>query len=582
MSRATPQRLATSTVATILEGYRTYRTYFQDITSRALERFVRCDWSGIQDDAVERLEAYQKILVAVVAELADRLEDRSDDPAFWMEAKTCFAAAMDQVSDPDLAETFFNSVVRRLANIIGADPRVEFVRDAPRPLPIPKAERDYQTFSAADRPLEELCRMILEASPLADGFQNIRRDARLMAAHLDRHRRIAESQRPLPLVMAHVDMIPTPFFRGMGAYLIGRRVTAGGEFHPLAMALVNDEKGIRLDGIIDCTEGIRLLFSYTHSYFHVHTDHLLELIAFLHPLLPHRRLAELYISLGFNRHGKTELYRDLARHQNACRDIFDISPGKPGMVMAVFNMPSDDLVFKVIRDHFAQPKRTTRREVMAKYAYIFRHDRTGRLPDTQTFEHLKFECGCFHPRLLRELQKTASRSVEIDASDVAIALAYVERRVHPLDLYLAEASPEAARTAVIDFGQAIKDLAYSNLFPGDMLVKNFGVTGLGRVIFYDFDEICPLTDCRFRRKPRAVSLEDELSSEPWYYVADNDIFPEEFEHFLGLTGPLREVFMQHHGDLLNVDFWRRIQEKIRTGDPIHVFPYNRLLPCSES
>jgi isocitrate dehydrogenase kinase/phosphatase len=581
MSRMTPQRLATSTVAAILEGYRTYRTYFQDITSRALERFVRCDWSGIQDDAVERLEAYQKILVEVVAELADRLEDRSDDPAFWTEAKTCFAAAMDQVSGPDLAETFFNSVVRRLANIIGADPRVEFVRDAPRPLPIPKAERDYQTFTAAGRPLEELCRMILEASPLADGFQDIRRDARLMAAHLDRHRRIAEGQRPLPVVMAHVDIIPTPFFRGMGAYLIGRRVTAGGEIHPLAIALVNDEKGIRLDGIIDDTEGIRLLFSYTHSYFHVHTDHLLELIAFLHPLLPHRRLAELYISLGFNRHGKTELYRDLARHQNACRDIFDISPGKPGMVMAVFNMPSDDLVFKVIRDHFAQPKRTTRREVMAKYAYIFRHDRTGRLPDTQTFEHLKFECGCFHPRLLRELQETASRSVEIDASDVAIALAYVERRVHPLDLYLAEASSEAARTAVIDFGQAIKDLAYSNLFPGDMLVKNFGVTGLGRVIFYDFDEICPLTDCRFRRKPRAVSLEDELSSEPWYYVAENDIFPEEFEHFLGLTGPLREVFMQHHGDLLSVDFWRRTQEKIRTGDPIHVFPYNRFAPDSE-
>lgn len=581
MSRMTPQRLATSTVAAILEGYRTYRTYFQDITSRALERFVRCDWSGIQDDAVERLEAYQKILVEVVAELADRLEDRSDDPAFWTEAKTCFAAAMDQVSDPDLAETFFNSVVRRLANIIGADPLIEFVRDAPRPLPIPKAERDYQTFTAAGRPLEELCRMILEASPLADGFQDIRRDARLMAAHLDRHHRIAESQHPLPVVMAHVDMIPTPFFRGMGAYLIGRRVTAGGEIHPLAIALVNDEKGIRLDGIIDDTEGIRLLFSYTHSYFHVHTDHLLELIAFLHPLLPHRRLAELYISLGFNRHGKTELYRDLARHQNACRDIFDISPGKPGMVMAVFNMPSDDLVFKVIRDHFAQPKRTTRREVMAKYAYIFRHDRTGRLPDTQTFEHLKFECGCFHPRLLRELQETASRSVEIDASDVAIALAYVERRVHPLDLYLAEASSEAARTAVIDFGQAIKDLAYSNLFPGDMLVKNFGVTGLGRVIFYDFDEICPLTDCRFRRKPRAVSLEDELSSEPWYYVAENDIFPEEFEHFLGLTGPLREVFMQHHGDLLSVDFWRRTQEKIRTGDPIHVFPYNRFAPDSE-
>jgi isocitrate dehydrogenase kinase/phosphatase len=302
----------------------------------------------------------------------------------------------------------------------------------------------------------------------------------------------------------------------------------------------------------------------------------MALVAFLHPLLPHRRLAELFISLGFNRHGKTELYRDLARHQNACRDIFKISPGTPGMVMAVFNMPSDDLVFKIIRDRFAQPKRTTRREVIAKYDYIFRHDRTGRLPDTQSFEHLSFDRGCFHPELIRVLETTAKRSVAIDAARVIIARAYVERRVQPLDLYLAEATAAAARSAVIDFGQAIKDLAYSNIFPGDMLLKNFGVTDLGRVIFYDFDEICPLTECRFRRKPAAASYEDELASEPWYFVGDDDIFPEEFEHFLGLTGDLKDVFMSHHKDLLSVDFWRRTQDQIQAGVPMHVFPYRRL------
>jgi isocitrate dehydrogenase kinase/phosphatase len=305
----------------------------------------------------------------------------------------------------------------------------------------------------------------------------------------------------------------------------------------------------------------------------------MELLAFLQPLLPHRRLAELYISLGFNRHGKTELYRDLARHQNACRDIFEISPGKPGMVMAVFNMPSDDLVFKVIRDRFAQPKKTTRRQVMAQYAYIFRHDRTGRLPDTQLFEHLHFDRGCFHPDLIRVLEKTAARSVTLDNEKVSIGLAYVERRVRPLDLYLQEASFEAARMAVIDFGQAIKDLAYSNIFPGDMLLKNFGVTALGRVIFYDFDEVCPLTDCRFRRKPKALSHEDELAAEPWYFVAENDIFPEEFESFLGLTGDLRRAFLDRHSDLLDVDFWQVTQESIRGGDPIHVFPYTRLGAC---
>jgi isocitrate dehydrogenase kinase/phosphatase len=566
--------LVHETVATIVDGYRAYRNDFQAITARALDRFVRCDWSGMQDDALERLEAYQKVLTSVVADLDGMLGRQAADPSFWEKAKAGMARDIGQVTDPELAETFFNSVVRRLANIIGADPRLEFLHDAPRALPAPQANRDFLTFPAVGRSLETLCSALLHESPLAGYFRDIEPEARRMAAHLApvyAQASVSGGTKGID----RLEMLSSPFFRGMGAYLIGRVVTHEGLTQPLAIALVSDNRGIRIDGLIDDTEGLRLLFSYTHSYFHVATDRIRPLIAFLHPLLPRRRLAELYISIGFNRHGKTELYRDLARHQNTCRDSFDISPGKPGMVMAVFNMPSDDLVFKVIRDHFAQPKHTTRREVMAKYAYIFRHDRTGRLPDTQTFDHLKFGRGCFHPRLIQELETTAARSVTIDGDDVTILLAYVERRVLPLDLYLAEAPPEAARAAVIDFGQAIKDLACSNLFPGDMLLKNFGVTGLGRVIFYDFDEVCPLTDCRFRRKPPAVSYEDELAAEPWYYVAENDIFPEEFENFLGLTGALKAAFLEHHADLLGVDFWRRTQAEIRAGRPIHVYPYQR-------
>jgi len=581
MTPASSPPLVPETVAAIMGGYRDYRDRFHAVTIRAMDRFVHCDWDGMQNDAVERLEAYQKALTRVVGDLDAALGRQAADPRFWQQAKACMAHEIGHVADAELAETFFNSVVRRLANIIGADPRLEFLHDMPRPLPVPQEGRDFLPFPAAGRSLDALCAALLHEFSLAAYIPDIDREARRMAAHIapDPSLTGASGGR---MGIDRLEMLPQPFFRGMGAYLIGRAVAVDESVRPLAVALTSDHSGVRVDGLIDDSQGLRLLFSYTHSYFHVSTDHIRPLIAFLHPLLPHRRLAELYISIGFNRHGKTELYRDLARHQNACRDIFDLSPGKPGMVMAVFNMPSDDLVFKVIRDHFARPKRTTRREVMAKYAYIFRHDRTGRLPDTQTFDHLKFERGCFHPRLIEELETTAARSVVIDAGHITIALAYVERRVQPLDLYLAEAPPDAARKAVIDFGQAIRDLAYSNLFPGDMLLKNFGLTGLGRVIFYDFDEICPLTDCRFRRKPPAMSYEDELASEPWYFVADNDIFPEEFESFLGLTGTLKTVFLEHHADLLAVDFWRRTQEKIRSGTPIHVYPYKRLVDRSPS
>ena len=575
MSGRPTQEQIDQTVQSILDGYRTYRRYFQEITARAQDRFLSCDWIGAQSDAGERLDAYQKILQKVVTTIRDRLGAFSSEHRLWAGVKSAITCRLDRGADPDLAETFYNSVVRRLGHIIGANPELEFLNKSPRPLPDPRPGRDYQTFTVGRDSLNTLCRAILENSPLHAHFQDLGRDAGRMAEYFSECRADAED----PKAIDHVDMITSPFFRGMGAYLIGRVVLEDGACHPLAIALLNEDGAVAVDGIITDTRGIRLLFSYTHSYFHVSTDHILELIAFLKPLLPHRRLAELYISLGFNRHGKTELYRDLAEHQNACRDIFAISPGKPGMVMAVFNMPSDDMVFKVIRDRFAQPKRTTRREVIAIYDYIFRHDRTGRLPDTQSFEHLKFDRGCFHPDLLQELFSTAAQSVTISHQDVAIELAYVERRVHPLDLYLAEASHQDAVAAVIDFGQAIKDLALSNIFPGDMLLKNFGVTGLGRVIFYDFDEICPLTECRFRRKPTAISHEDEMAAEPWFFVGENDIFPEEFESFLGLTGDLKEVFLVHHKDLLNVAFWQQTQAQIRSGTPIHVFPYTRLGTC---
>jgi isocitrate dehydrogenase kinase/phosphatase len=245
------------------------------------------------------------------------------------------------------------------------------------------------------------------------------------------------------------------------------------------------------------------------------------------------------------------------------------------MVMAVFNMPSDDLVFKIIRDRFAHPKRTTRREVIAKYDYIYRHDRTGRLPDTQTFEQLKFNTGCFHPAVLDELRRTAARSIVVEGDEITLQFVYVERRVVPLDVYLRTATPDLAADAVIDFGQAIRDLAASNIFPGDMLIKNFGVTELGRVIFYDYDEVCPLTACRFRRRPRARSPEDEMAAMPWYLVEDNDIFPEEFQSFLGLKPELRRIFVDHHAEIFTPDFWQAHQSRIESGDLAHVYPYQR-------
>jgi isocitrate dehydrogenase kinase/phosphatase len=368
-------------------------------------------------------------------------------------------------------------------------------------------------------------------------------------------------------------MIRSPFFRGMSAYLVGR-LSIDHQYHPLVFSIHNGANGLRVDALLTTVEQVRVLFSYSRAYFHVETECPAQLVGFLQELIPRKRLAELYIGLGYHKHGKTELYRDLLKHQQVCSlDRFDFSPGTPGMVMIAFNMPNDDLIYKLIRDRFEAPKKTSVQQVMEKYDYVFRHDRAGRLLDVQTFENLMLEDCCFTPQLLDEIRSAAQNAATVKDGRVVLEHAYVERRVTPLDIVVQTADRHTAKAMVVDYGQAIKDLARVNIFPGDMLLKNFGVTSLHRVVFYDYDELRPLTECNFRRLPQARRYDDDLDAEPWYMVGENDIFPEEFAAFLGLPPDLREVFMKHHGDLLAPEFWWRTQDQIRSGEWIHIRPY---------
>jgi isocitrate dehydrogenase kinase/phosphatase len=289
--------------------------------------------------------------------------------------------------------------------------------------------------------------------------------------------------------------------------------------------------------------------------------------------MPQKRKAELYISIGYNKHGKTELYRDLLYHLRNTGDLFEIAPGDKGMVMMVFDLPRFDVIFKIIKDRFNYPKTLTRREVMEKYALVFRHDRAGRLVDAQEFEYLEFDRARFSDGLLSELCASCAGSVTVKGDKVVIKHLYAERKMTPLNLFLLEAEEAAARAAVADYGQAVKDLAATNIFPGDMLLKNFGVTRHGRVVFYDYDELGLLTDYHFRRIPQSKDYDEEMSAEPWFSVGDNDVFPEEFIRFLGLQPQMEKALMDAHGDLFEVDFWTCMQQRIRDGEIMDIFPY---------
>ena len=338
--------------------------------------------------------------------------------------------------------------------------------------------------------------------------------------------------------------------------------------------LRHGEAGIVLDAVLTGEDDLAILFSFTRSYFRVDVERPYELVRFLKALMPRKRLGELYTAIGYHKHGKTEFYRDFLHHLRLSADRFETAQGARGMVMMVFTLPAYDVVFKVIKDRFDYPKTSSRMDVMGKYRLVFEHNRAGRLVEAYEYEHLRIEQSRFRPDLLQELLRDAGGSVRIEEGHVVIRHVYMERRVRPLNLYLSENSDAAARAAVRDYGQAIWDLAATNIFPGDLFLKNFGVTRHGRVVFYDYDELCLLTDCNFRELPSPTSYEEEIAPEPWFSVRESDVFPEEFPRFLGLRPDLREELLTFHGDLFTPEPWRRVQTALREGIILEVLPYD--------
>jgi isocitrate dehydrogenase kinase/phosphatase len=550
----------------IHQAYENYQTDFRHITQRAKTRFEECDWHGVHADARERLELYRKEIERIVTHIKELLGAELFNRDLWAQMKSDYAQRITCCNDYELAETFFNSVTRRVFHTVGVDPNIEFVDSDFEPRP-PNA--DHKIYTVYECPslcgLQDLIGALLADHPFDYGYEDAGRDAALAA------QAIFEEHGSLPI--SRLEILRSEFYRNFRAYLIGRILLQDGGVLPLAIALRNHGRGVFVDAVLFDENEVSIVFSFTRSYFHVDVDSPRELVDFLKSIIPLKRRAELYIAIGYNKHGKTELYRDLLHHLERSSDQFEIARGEKGMVMTVFTLPSYDLVFKIIKDRVAPPKTTTRQEVMERYDLVFKHDRAGRLVDAQEFEHLTFERNRFSENLIAELVSVASKTVHFNRDTVDIEHLYIERRLVPLNLYIKEASDPAARLAVIDYGQAIKDLAATNIFPGDVLLKNFGVTRHGRVVFYDYDELCQVTDCKFRKIPQPRSFEDEFEAEPWFYVGPLDIFPEEFHTFLGLQEPLRSLFIARHGDLFEPEFWRRMQALHKAGEVLDVIPY---------
>jgi isocitrate dehydrogenase kinase/phosphatase len=567
--RLTNSRLANLGAHTIHAACDAFQDRFKAITRRARKRFEGCDWHAMQADAAERLDLYKQVVNRTVAEIGQLLGDRVADTFVWASIKAVYSGLIAERDDWEIAETFFNSITRRVFATVGVDSQIEFV-DTDFETPPTQAHREvYRTYQRGSN-TTALITSILADHQLDRACADLTRDARLAAARIDDHLQgLGVQHQPW-----HAEMITSVFYRNKGAYLVGR-IRSGARITPLVLALLNTPHGVVIDAVLLRERAVSILFSFTRAYFHVDVERPYDLVCFLRSIMPRKRIAEIYTAIGYHKHGKTELYRDLLHHLAASGEHFQIARGQRGMVMAVFTLPSYDVVFKVIKDHFDAPKDTTRQAVIEKYNLVFKHDRAGRLVDAQEFEHLEFDRWRFSDQLLDHLRRVASQAVIVEATRVVVKHAYVERRVTPLNLYIHEVDEDAVRAAIVDYGYVLKDLAATNIFPGDMLLKNFGVTRQGRVVFYDYDELCLLTDCVFRSLPQPTNPEEEVAAEPWFAVGEHDIFPEEFQRFLGLQPALRDVFTHEHADLFTTQFWQHIQTRLQDGEMLDIFPYSQ-------
>ena len=549
----------------LYERFETFHSDFIAVTSRAEARFLARDWHGHRSDAAERLNLHTDAVLDTVEVCRSRLPDTGARQT-WIDAQRRYVELVTDRGDMELAETFYNSVTRRLFGVVGLDRELEFIWLGPTALPAVDATGPEYSSARAHDSTEGAVAAVLDQSPLGPHFADLARDARLVADRIDGY--LDGVWRGLDAI----DVLGAVFYRQKGAYLVGRLRWLN-RVSPCILPVVHDDTGVRVDAALLTEPAASRLFSYARSYMHVLSERPAAVVAFLKSMLPVKPVAELYTSLGYSQHGKTNLFRALYRHMEHSNTRFEHSRGAPGTVMAVFALPSFDVVFKVIKDRFPASKRTTPEDVKRRYRLVFGYDRVGRLVDAQEFENLTFARDRFDDDLLDELRQECSRTVTVTDTEVVLGHVYTERRVYPLDLYLREMAPDRALAAAIDYGNAIKDLAAANIFPGDLFCKNFGVTRLGSVVFYDYDELALLSEVNFRPLPAARDDADEMLDQPWFSVGADDVFPEEFATYLRSPPLVGEVFAEHHPEIATLDFWQSMKGLNRTGDIPDFFPY---------
>ena len=567
----------------LIQGFNKHYTLFRETSKEAKTRFEQGDWLGVHKAVKERIRFYDNRVNESVERLRTEFDAQTIEDATWQQVKLLYIGLLLNHKQPELAETFFNSVTTKILD------RDYFRNDFIFVRPTVSTENiesefipTYRSYYAMKDGLRGTIRKIVRDFEWQRPFADLERDVNHVYHAVRGHLK----EMPPREVNFQIQVLGSAFYRNKAAYLIGKAINGSAEY-PFAIPVLHDECGqLFLDAVLLDAWRIGLLFSLSRAYFMVEMEVPSGYVQFLRSILPNKPRSELYIMLGLGKQGKTMFFRDFIYHLHHSADKFIMAPGIRGLVMLVFTLPSYPYVFKIIKDVFGASKEMDRATVKRKFLLVKQVDRVGRMADTLEFSNAAFPLHRFNEEVMEELRSLAPSCFEIDGETLIIKHIYIERRMEPLNIHLDRMERanniEGLEHAIREYGSAIRELAQANIFPGDMLWKNFGVTRYGRVVFYDYDEIEYMTDCNFRKIPAAPDFETEMSGEVWYPVAKNDVFPEEFSTFLLASPTLRKVFHKYHRDLLSAKFWQDAQQKIREGHVEDFFPYPQEIRFSHS
>ncbi|MBF6992679.1 MULTISPECIES: bifunctional isocitrate dehydrogenase kinase/phosphatase [Cupriavidus] len=572
-------QIAFDVARTMLDGFDKHYRLFREVSHQAKLKFEAGDWHGLQQIQRDRIAFYNERVRESSIILEDEYDAENIDDEIWQQIKLHYIGLLTNHHQPELAETFFNSVCTRILHRSYFNNDFIFVRPAISTEYIENEESPtrptFRAYYPGSREGMAACfERIVHNFQLERPFEDLARDIGYVVRAVGEH---FGDFRTAPNFQIHT--LSSLFYRNKSAFIIGR-ILNGDRTFPLAIPIVHGPSGkLVLDSVLLKKEQLLILFSFTHSYFMVDMEIPSAYVTFLRDIMPRKPRAEIYTSLGLQKQGKNLFYRDFLHHLQHSSDKFIVAPGIRGLVMLVFTLPSYPYVFKVIKDFFPAPKETTRELVKSKYQLVKQHDRVGRMADTLEYSDVAFPLSRFDEALVREFEQHAPSMIEYQrdkhgGEEIVVRHVYIERRMTPLNIYLQEGTDAQVEHGVLEYGNAIKELMAANIFPGDMLYKNFGVTRHGRVVFYDYDEIEYLTDCNIRNVPQPRNEEEEMSGEVWYTVRPHDIFPETFRTFLLGDARVRAAFLRHHADFFDPAMWQGHKDRLLAGHVHDFFAYH--------